>query len=75
MVYSWYLCSIYPISINIWRMKKLLPWILLLITIVLMFILSTFNIGSFTFTAALLSVVTGSLSILLFFKNYFDKRN
>lgn len=56
-------------------MKKLLPWILLLITIVLMFILSTFNIGSFTFTAALLSVVTGSLSILLFFKNYFDKRN
>lgn len=55
-------------------MKKFYPWILLLITIVLMLILSTFNIGSFTFTVALLIVVTGSLTILLFFKNYFDKR-
>jgi hypothetical protein len=51
---------------------KTLPWILLLITTVLILILK-FVLGSFWI--ALASVVTGSLSILLFFKNYFDKRN
>jgi hypothetical protein len=70
-VCSWGLHPIYFININIWSMKTL-PWILLLITTVLILILK-FVLGSFWI--ALASVVTGSLSILLFFKNYFDKRN
>ncbi len=52
-------------------MKKFYPWILLLITVVLILILK-FILGSFWI--ALASVITGSLTLLLFFKNYFDKR-
>lgn len=53
-------------------MKKFYPWILLLITIVLILVLK-FVLGSFWI--ALASVTTGSFTILLFAKNHFDKRN
>ena len=52
-------------------MKKFYPWILLLITIVLMLVLK-FVLGSFLI--ALVGVITGSFTILLFAKNHFDKR-